>query len=445
VAAIVVFLAIIELLSDLGMKATVVYEQEEGFSKRVDTAFTLNLGFTLLLTLAGIVTAPLVAAFFHLEEHADLFRLGAASLLFTGLGNIHDSLLLREMEFKRRIVPDLVRSFVRGSVAIVLALAGAEAEALVVGMVAGSAAWMVVQWTLTAYRPRLSFDWHIAKSMAGYGSAAFLLQILVVISSRAVPTVIGRVLGATALGLYTVAYRVPELLIQQVTWNVSTVAFPAFSRKRASDLEGLPRATLTFFRYLTLYTVPLAVGIAVLAAPLIVVLFSSKWQDAAGVMAGVSITAALTAIAFTFGDVLKAVGRQRVLVILNVIQLPVLVATIILVAPAGIVAVAWARAAAMASHATLIVVFGARVLKLGVRDITSAVTPAVAAAAGVAAGAGAVRLLWPALSLPALVAGSLAGAGGGVLCLRIVAPETLDLLRPSKLRSLLMRRATAVS
>ena len=51
-AAILVFISIIELTSDLGMKATVVYEQEEGFSRRLDTAFTVNVAMAVLLSVA---------------------------------------------------------------------------------------------------------------------------------------------------------------------------------------------------------------------------------------------------------------------------------------------------------------------------------------------------------------------------------------------------------
>src|SRR5687768_6642942 len=58
VAAITIFLALIELVSDLGMKAVVVYEQEEDLSDRVRVAFTVNLAFAVVLTGVGLVLAP---------------------------------------------------------------------------------------------------------------------------------------------------------------------------------------------------------------------------------------------------------------------------------------------------------------------------------------------------------------------------------------------------
>src|SRR3712207_1184405 len=85
VAAITVFLALIELISDLGMKAVVVYEQEEGVSDRVRTAFTVNLGFAAVLTGLGVLAAPLVAGFFRIEEHTDLFRLAMLNVMIAAL------------------------------------------------------------------------------------------------------------------------------------------------------------------------------------------------------------------------------------------------------------------------------------------------------------------------------------------------------------------------
>src|SRR5439155_20318111 len=99
VAAVTAFLALIEFGSDLGMNATVVYEQERGTSARLNVAFTLNLILATILTMVGVLLAPVVAGFFHLSDQADLFRLASLNPVLAALGNIHDSVLLRDMEF----------------------------------------------------------------------------------------------------------------------------------------------------------------------------------------------------------------------------------------------------------------------------------------------------------------------------------------------------------
>lgn len=421
VAAIVVFLSLLELTSDVGMQATVVYEQERGITDRVQTALSVNVLIALVLAGAGVLAAPLVAGFFGMEEEAWLFRLASLSLLITGLSNVHDSVLMRELAFGRRVFPQIARALVRGVVSIALALGGLGAEALVIGMLAGSATWTVIQWALTPLRPRLTLDLGIARSMVGYASGAFALQVLAVVGTRLDTAVVGRVLGAQALGLYTVASRIPELLIESVAWNVSQVAFPALSRKRVTDPRGLAGATLKLFRYQALYAVPVAAGLALLAPPLVVVLFSDAWREAGGVMSAAAVMMGISAIVFPLGDVFKALGRQRLYVVLMLVQFPVFVAAIVWAAPHGILAVAWARAAVGLLHAVLVTGTVARTVRLGAFDLAAAAAPAAVTGLGVIAGAGAVRLAWPALSVWPLLLGGALGAVGGLAALRLLA------------------------
>ena len=222
VAAILVYLTIIELVSDLGMQATVVYEQEEGVSERVQTAFTINLALVVLLTGVAVLLAPVAADVFDVEGKTDLFRLGALNLLLIGLGNIPDGLLLRGLEFRRRTIPLLVRAGVSGGVSIGLAAAGLGAESLVFGLLAGSAAWTAVLWVMTPLRPRLSFDPAIARSMASYGLGATMIDGMSIIGSRVDQGTIGPVLGARALGLYAVGLRLPEVLIGNLSGSSPT-------------------------------------------------------------------------------------------------------------------------------------------------------------------------------------------------------------------------------
>ena len=425
VAAIVVFLSFVELGSDLGMKATVIYEQEQGVSARVQSAFTLNVIITVTLTGVAILCAPLVAGFFGAEDQTELFRLGALSLLFVGLGNIHDALLIRGMDFKRRTIPQIVRAAVRAGISIGLALAGFGAESLVIGMLVGSAAWTLTQWILSPLRPTFELDLQVVRGMASYGGAAALLEVLAVANNRADAAIVGRVLGERALGLYTIAFRVPELAIETIAWNTSQVAFPALSRKRAIDRGDLARSTLRLLRFQALYALPVAAGLVTVATPLIVVLFSSQWSVAGGVTAAIAVKVAITAVVFPLGDVFKALGRQRVLVALGAIQLPIIIATIVAVAPAGIVAVAWTCTGFTAILGTIQIGFVLRALDSDVSTLLRALRPALVTALGVLLGGALGRMAVDGSYLVELLVAGTTGAAVGLLTARLFAFDAL--------------------
>jgi hypothetical protein len=129
-------------------------------------------------------------------------------------------------------------------------------------------------------------------------------------------------------------------------------------------------------------------------------------------------------VVFPLGDLLKAVGRQATIVKINVILVPLMIAACTLAAPAGLLTVSWALVGTSGTFALLMAVAVGRKLHLGIADFAQAFAPGVAAAIGVLAAAGAVRYGWPAISVPAVGAATLAGAAGALLALRLVSPRT---------------------
>jgi len=429
IGAIVTVLGLIEVNSDLGMKATVVFEQEKDIGERVQTAFTVNVLIAAVLALAMFLAAPLVAGFFHARGHTGLFRLAAADILLTGLGGIHDGLLLRDLRFRTRIVTEVVGALARTGVGIALALLGFGAASLVWAMIAGTIVWAAFQWALTPFRPRFRLDLGIARSMMAYGLGASMLSVVHQIELQVDPAAVGRVLGQRALGLYTVAFRVPTLVLENIAYQVSLVAFPALARKRVTDAAGIGASTHRLIRYQALYALPLAAGMAVEAKPIVETLFSAKWLDAAGVFAAVAILSGISATTFPLGDAFKALGRQRTMVLLTMLDFPLLVGTIVVAAPLGITAVAWVRAAGELFWSALMTVTAARVLGVSVGGTLSAIWPGAVAAAGAAGGAGAVRL-WSGLSaIPQIAAATLVGSLTALLALAVLAPEMFTEVR----------------
>jgi lipopolysaccharide exporter len=430
VAAVASYIALVELGSDLGMQPAIVYEQERGISARIHTAFTLNLLAAAALTGLGVLLAPTVADFFGVQGEAGLFRLGALNLLLTGLGNIHDGLLLRDMNFARRIRPQVARDLVRVVVSVALALAGLGAAALVLGFLAGTAAWTVCQWLLTPLRPRLNFDHAIARSMMAYGAPAALLQILATINSRLDVVLIGHLLDSHALGIYSIAYRLPEVLLASVAYTLGVVAFPALARQRADDRAGLAPNTLRLLRYLAVYALPMATGLAVLSVPFVELLFSHTWHDAAQLLVPIAAAAALYTVVFPLGDLLKSVGKQATIVRVNVVLVPLMIAACVAAAPHGVLAVSWALVGTSAIFAGMMSWEVGRELHLRPGAFARACAPGLSASIGVFAAAGLVRLTWPATSVPAVTVAAITGALGAALALRLLAPRTsVDLVR----------------
>jgi lipopolysaccharide exporter len=443
-AAVLAFISLLELLSDLGMRATVVYESEHGVTPRVETAFTLNLIVAVVLTLVAVALAPLAAQFFKVPSEAGLFRIASLDILLTAFGNVHDSLLVREMAFRRRTLPQLGSNVVRAAVTIVLVALGMGAAGLVIGFLTGTATSAAALWIVTAYRPAFTIERSAVRSMLSYGGWASVLQVLAVIGNRADVAIIGRMLGQRALGIYVIGQRLPELVIENVSWNLSIVAFPALARRRTAADGGMVPTTLRLIRYSALFGLPVGIGLAVLAQPLVVVLFGEKWAAAGGVMSAVALMYGCHTIVFPLGDVFKALGRQSVMVAINAVSIPAMIVAMVLAAPSGLLAAVWAEVGVAFAQGILLMVLVLRTLHVRLGVVGRELRAAVAAGVGVAVGAGSVRLLWPEESLGPLLLGSIAAAVVGTVMLRTFARseynELLELAQRRVLRRTFLPR-----
>ncbi|MDQ1650431.1 MAG: hypothetical protein QOG60_2488 [Frankiaceae bacterium] len=417
VAAGLTFIAYLEVALDLGVGSAIVYQQEKGHTRGVHVAFTMNVLACAALAALNFALAPAVAEFFRVPDAADVFRAFSIYILLRGLGALQDSLLRRDLLFREKAAADLTRALVRGGFGVVLALAGLGVWSLVWAFLVAEAAGTGVAWFKTRYRPRLMFDRMAAGPLLRFGAPVVALNLLSELGTNSDYLVVGHVLGATALGIYTIAYRLPELLLSNVYWIFSSVAFPVFSQAR-SDSWGLFRdSMLRALRLITLFGFPVSVGLALVSRDAVTVLFSDKWAPAGGPMALISLAIGLAAVGYGSGDIYKAAGRPGMLLVINTVGAVVLLPCFVLAAPHGLVAVAAVHLSYNAVYGMVRLAFANRLVGTTMADVLVALRPALSLSAGIVLVALPVRLLMApgALALGAITVAGLAGAGLGLL------------------------------
>ena len=90
---------------------------------------------------------------------------------------------------------------------------------------------------------------------------------------------VGRTLGVTALGFYSKAYDFSNKTVgQMIKSTIGTVFFSSYS-KMQDDKERLTRAYLKAVLLVFMFVTPIALGITVVAEPLVAVLLGDKWMS----------------------------------------------------------------------------------------------------------------------------------------------------------------------
>jgi PST family polysaccharide transporter len=339
-----VVLTLLDVVKDLGITSALIYRQDIP-DEDAGEAFVLAFGMALALFGACWLVAPAAASFFHDSRAVLVTRILGLSLVLDALGGVHAALLQKRLRFGRLVIPDVALSVTKGSVAVVTAWLGARYWSLVWGQLAGTAIWTLANWWLCPWWPRLRAHWASARRLVSYGLHILFVALLGAVILTADNLIVGRLLGARALGLYAVAFTIPQLLTINVAVAVSSAVFPAFSMLQRAR-PSLERHYLTVQHYSAMVLVPVGLGLCAVAPALVHTLFRHTWWPMIPVMQLLAIFATLQAVVWSAGDTFKAVGRPDILWKLGLAQAPALVAAVVLGAHlGGIVGVALARIA----------------------------------------------------------------------------------------------------
>ena len=308
VALAFVILGFAQPLGDLGIASAVVQRRDLTF-RHVRAAFTFSVitGFAIATVL--VLAAPLAAFLVRDARVVPVLRVLALGFAVQGFSVVSAGLLRRSMDFRRLFYIDTI-SYVLGYgvIAVTLALTGRGVWSLVWGsLVQGllSSAWQLAS-ARHSMRP-LSAGREL-RELLHFGVGAGANSLVNYVALNADNFVVGRLLGATSLGLYGRAYTLMNLPYAYAASVMSGVLFPAFAQIQ-TDIERLRRAYLTMTKLTALIAGPSMCLLAIVAPFLVPTLYGPQWT---GVVLPLQILCAagyFRALYHVGGVVAQSVGR----------------------------------------------------------------------------------------------------------------------------------------
>lgn len=418
-------LALLGFVKDLGLGGTLIVRQDLD-RRALGTVLTLMVAVSVLLGVVAVAVAPLLADFFGEPRLDEVLWAMSTMLLISGFSSFYEVLLQREMEFKRRFVALIGQSAVITAVSIPLAAGGAGVWSLVVGQIAGLAAFGLLAFVLAPYRVRPAFERAIVPSLFGAGSGFLLQNVSIFARQNADYVVVGRAFGAASVGFYSMAYRLGDLTYWAIADPVARVTFPSFAKTRSGggDVRG---SFLTVLRLVVLVSCPLGVILSGAAAPFTEAVFGARWEPMIGPLAVLGLWAAIRPGETTLNWLLNSIDQARVVGVFSLALLVALVPALILAATFGsITTVAWVVLGDLLVSLAFISALVARRGGVPLRDQWRAVAPIAAASLPAwAASRGVASALDGAQAGVTLAASVAAGAAAYLVALMAVAPGVL--------------------
>ncbi|MCQ3936876.1 MAG: hypothetical protein DPW18_07490 [Chloroflexi bacterium] len=306
----------LSVISDLGLGAALIQKRDR-IEEAANIAFIFNVSAGILLTAAAFLIAPYAAVFFKEPQVTSVLRYLGLTFTITSFGSVQNVLLQRELNFRRKIVPELGNTLIKALISISLAFAGFGVWALVFGQLAGAAFSSLLLWIIVPWRPKFTWDTTLAKDMFKYGLSIMGNNAISIWEDSFDYFIIGLLYTPAALGIYTLAYRLPQTLVLNILWIMTAVLFPAFSSLQ-SQMDILKKSFLSVMRYVELLVTPICLGMFIAADPLIRVAFGDQWLDAIPILQALSLYAWVVSIGFHVGDVYKAIGRPDILIKISI-------------------------------------------------------------------------------------------------------------------------------
>jgi O-antigen/teichoic acid export membrane protein len=344
---------------------------------------TLALAWAIA-AVAALVARPLAAAF---GEPAVAPLLAALGLILpiSAAGATHIALKLRDFGHKSMASRSVVSGVLGGAAGLSAAWAGWGPWSLVVQRAVAEVAGTAMAWQAYRWLPGRRYSSAVLRDLAGHGMSMTITQLLFVGLVRIQDIIIGRVIGAAAVGVYRTAWRTVELIAQGVIMPFSLVSLPTLARLQ-DDLPAFRKAYLRMVSVSAALAFPAIIGFAVLAPHAVTLIFGARWAESARIAQVLGFMAVPFTLNYFAGPALAALGRSGTLARIAALNLTLTVVLSLIAVPFGLTAVAGAYV--LRAYLTLPVQMEAfrRHSGVGYRAVLRAIAPALSMALVMAGG-----------------------------------------------------------
>lgn len=307
--------ALAQMLRTFGVSEYLV--QDKSLSEAaIRTSFTVNLILGWILAGALFVASGLIGRFYGDPGVGQVMRVMSATFVLSPFGTTAIALLQRDLAFGTLYKINVGEVLVRSGVTIGLAYAGFGYMSMAWAALAAMVTWVMgcTVWA-HSYRARglgLS-EW---RRVLPFGVNRTVADVVVQLGMQSANVVIGKVLGLADAGFYSRGYSVINIYREKVVGAISAVAFPAFAREHR-ERDAAPSLYLRSLVYLTGISWPFFAFAAIMALPIVRILFGSQWGASVPLMRWLCAAAIFGTLIFQCNQFLTAVGRVRMVTVIE--------------------------------------------------------------------------------------------------------------------------------
>ena len=334
-----VILVFLSFMNGYGLASSII-QSEKVEPIQIRQAFggllLLNGGIAIL----QLILAPVAAEYYRQPIVADLLRVQALIFLATPFTVLPEALMTRNLEFKKPAIINLISAIVGAVTALYFALNGYGVWTLIYAPIAIFWTRAICLVVATKFFILPTFNFKGAGPMFSFGATLLASHFFWTVQSQSDIFIAGRYLEPYELGLFAEALFLTTIFAAKFVPPLNEVAFPAFSRIQ-TDASAFSWSFLKAIRLIMLISLPLYMGMAVTAYPMVEVLFGQKWLEMSPLVAILALAMPVMTLQILFTPANNALGRPQITAQTNMFGAVLMPITFLVGIQYGVFGLAW--------------------------------------------------------------------------------------------------------
>lgn len=318
IALVTVFTTILQVFVDSGL-GTALIQKKDADDLDFSSVFYFNFTVCLILYLGMFISAPYIAKFYGDETLVPVIRVISLTLVISGVKNIQQAYVSRNMLFKRFFFSTIGGTIASAFVGIFMAYIGMGVWALVAQQLSNATIDTIILWVTVKWKPKRMFSWKRLKELLSYGWKLLVSALLETVYNNLRNLVIGKLYSSADLAYYNQGDKFPKLIVTNINTSIDSVLLPtmASSQDDSARVKNMTRRAIKTSTYIM---APLMIGLAFCSNTIVELVLTEKWLPCVPFLQIFCITYMFKPVHTANLNAIKAMGKSDIFLKLEIIK-----------------------------------------------------------------------------------------------------------------------------
>lgn len=332
VATVTMVTSFADMFTDAGFQKYIMqhtFQNEKDLENQTNVAFWTNFCVSLILWIVIALFSSDIAKLVGNEGLGNVIIVSALSLPLTSFSSIQMARYKRNFDFKTLLYIRIISSILPLIVTVPLALATHSYWALILGTLVGNVVNAVLLTIKSEWKPKIYYNVKIFRQMFSFSWWILLESIALWLASYIGTFIVGMKLSQYYVGIYKTSITTVNQIMNLIIAATSSPLFVTLANLKNDNIK-LKRTYMEYIEAISIFVIPLGIGIFEYKDLVVKILLGSQWNEAANFIGLWAIIFSYSVVLGTYCNGLyNAVGKTYLSFGAQVLQLIVLIPTLL--------------------------------------------------------------------------------------------------------------------